>query len=106
MACSNQEPNKHVSDEADHGGALPHSAIATEEPDNTTDNPDVKDSANSENAPKIGFRHDPDEERVLANMELDDGADSKLKKKKNKRRPKSQRGEVGLILMFNHPNSF
>ncbi|KAJ5799870.1 uncharacterized protein N7518_001938 [Penicillium psychrosexuale] len=94
LACSDQEPSKHVSGEADLGGALPRVSIATEEPENTTDNSDVKDGANSEKEPNIGFKHDPDEERVLANMELDDDASSKSKKKKkNKRRPKSQRGE-------------
>jgi hypothetical protein len=97
-----QEPNKYASQVhagADLGGASPKaidSAVATKEPENTTNTSDVNNGPKSENAPKIGFKHDPDEERVLANVELDDGSSSKSKKKKkNKRRPKSQRGEVG-----------
>ena len=72
-----------------------NSAVATKRPESTTDTSSVKNNSNPENAPKVGFKHDPDEERVLANLELDDGSSSKSKKKrKNKRRPKSQRGEV------------
>ncbi|KAJ6184486.1 hypothetical protein N7519_005787 [Penicillium mononematosum] len=101
LAGLDQEPNKHASQvhaSADLGGALPksiNSAVVTKEPESTTNTSDVNNGPNSENAPKIGFKHDPDEERVLANVELDDGSSSKSKKKKkkNKRRPKSQRGE-------------
>lgn len=100
LASLEQEPNKHVAQvlaEADLGCALPKAidfAIVTKKPENTTDTSGVKDGAVSEKAPQIGFKHDPDEEKVLANVELDDGSSSKKKKKKNKRRPKSQRGEV------------
>ncbi|CAI7569161.1 unnamed protein product [Penicillium glandicola] len=51
---------------------------------------DEDDGAASEKVPRIGFKHDPDEERVLANVEIDFGT---KKKKKNKKRPKSQRGD-------------
>ncbi|CAG7930815.1 unnamed protein product [Penicillium olsonii] len=43
------------------------------------------------NAPRIGFKHDPEEEAILARMEPDTEAQG-TKKKKNKKRPKSQRG--------------
>jgi hypothetical protein len=58
---------------------------------NTPDNSDMKDGAAPKPAPRVGFKHDPDEERVLANLELDA---PKSAKKRNKRRPKSQRGMV------------
>lgn len=96
-----QEPNKHASQVhagADLGDASPKAinSAVIKEPESTTNTSGVNNCPNSENAPKIGFKHDPDEERVLANVELDDGSASKSKKKKkNKRRPKSQRGEVG-----------
>mgnify|MGYP006950202812 FL=1 len=96
-----QESNKHASlvhAGADIGGASPkttNAAVVTKEPESTMDTSNANNGPNSENAPKIGFKHDPDEERVLANVELDDGSSSKSKKKKkNKRRPKSQRGQV------------
>ncbi|KAJ5561237.1 Argonaute complex subunit Arb1 [Penicillium sp. DV-2018c] len=57
----------------------------------TLDNSDVKNGEASKSAPRVGFKHDPHEERALANMELDIPARSK--KKKTKRRPKSKRGE-------------
>ncbi|KAJ6147904.1 hypothetical protein N7497_009886 [Penicillium chrysogenum] len=95
-----QESNKHASPVhagADIGGASPkttNAGVVTKEPESTTDTSNANNGPNSGNAPKIGFKHDPDEERVLANVELDDGSSSKSKKKKkNKRRPKSQRGQ-------------
>ncbi|KAJ5952268.1 uncharacterized protein N7479_010681 [Penicillium vulpinum] len=96
-----EELNKHASQgqaEAEHGGTLPKSpkfAIVTKEPEKTAKTSGVDDGAVSEKDPKVGFKHDPDEERILANMELDANASSKSKKKKrkNRRRPKSQRGE-------------
>ncbi|CAG8332228.1 unnamed protein product [Penicillium salamii] len=41
------------------------------------------------NAPRIGFKHDPAEEAIMAHVELEEAAHGK---KKKKRRPKSQRG--------------
>lgn len=46
------------------------------------------------NAPRIGFKHDPAEEAVLAQFEPVEVATGK--KKKKKRRPKSQRGIVRI----------
>ncbi|CAG8909271.1 unnamed protein product [Penicillium egyptiacum] len=100
FASSDQEPNRHFSQVqagADLGGASPRAidfAVVTEEPGSNAETSNLNNGANSENAPKVGFKHDPDEEKVLANVELDDGSSSKSKKKKkNRRRPKSQRGE-------------
>ncbi|KGO77576.1 Argonaute complex, subunit Arb1 [Penicillium italicum] len=97
LVNSDQESNKHVIQapaKTDLGGGLPKPidfAVGTKERANTADTTHPKESAVSENAPKVGFKHDPNEEKFLANVELDVG--TSRKKKKNKRRPKSQRGE-------------
>ncbi|KGO55924.1 Argonaute complex, subunit Arb1 [Penicillium expansum] len=94
---SDQKLNKHVSQvsaEADLGGDLPKIidfAVGIKEPESTAGTSHMKDESVSENVPNVGFKHDPEEEKFLANVELDVGTSKK--KKKNKRRPKSQRGE-------------
>ncbi|KAJ5423913.1 Argonaute complex subunit Arb1 [Penicillium cf. griseofulvum] len=43
----------------------------TKESESTADTSDVNDDAVSEKTPKIGFKHDPNEENALAKVELD-----------------------------------
>lgn len=94
LVSSDQESNKQGLAEDGLEGALPKAigfAAVAKESESTAGASHAKDGAISQNEPKIGSKHDPGEERFLANVELDLG---KKKKKKNKRRPKSQRGEV------------
>ncbi|KAJ5496865.1 Argonaute complex subunit Arb1 [Penicillium fimorum] len=87
-----REPYKNISEVLAEAGALPEAtgpSVATKQSESTTDTSDVNGDVVSEKASKVGFKHDPDEEKVLASVELDIG---RSKKKKNKRRPKSQRG--------------
>ncbi|KAJ5356321.1 Argonaute complex subunit Arb1 [Penicillium concentricum] len=88
-----REPYKNISEVLAEAGALPEAtgrSAAAKQPERNTNISDVNDDADLEKVSKVGFKHDPDEERALANVELDVGRSNK---KKNKRRPKSQRGE-------------
>lgn len=94
LASSDQESNKQTLAEDGLEGALPKSvdfAAVAKESESIAGTSHAKGGAVSENEPKLGVKHDPAEEKFLANVELDVGT---KKKKKNKRRPKSQRGEV------------
>lgn len=51
------------------------------------------DASTKANAPRIGFKHDPAEEALMAAVEPEFDAPKK-KKKNKKKRPKSQRGLV------------
>lgn len=50
------------------------------------------DASTKDNAPRIGFKHDPAEEALMAAVEPE--FDAPKKKKNKKKRPKSQRGLV------------
>ncbi|KAJ5177956.1 Argonaute complex subunit Arb1 [Penicillium coprophilum] len=95
-ALKTREPYQSISEvlaEAELGEATPKATGLSgdiKEPERTDDTFGMDDDAVSERTSKVGFKHDPDEEKALANVELDIG---RSKKKKNKRRPKSQRGE-------------
>lgn len=94
LVSSDQEPNKQVLAKDDSEGALPKAidfAVVAKESESIAGASHETGGTVSENEPKVGFKHDPAEEKFLANVELDVGT---KKKKKNKRRPKSQRGEV------------
>ncbi|KAJ9491383.1 hypothetical protein VN97_g1873 [Penicillium thymicola] len=93
LVGSGQESNKQVLAKDDLEGALPKAidfAVVAKESESFAGASHEKGGAVSENEPKVGFKHDPAEEKFLANVELDVGT---KRKKKNKRRPKSQRGE-------------
>ncbi|EKV15473.1 hypothetical protein PDIG_25940 [Penicillium digitatum PHI26] len=96
LVDSNKEFNMRVIKvpaKADLGHGLPKEndfAVVPKEPESTAATSNAKNNAVSEIGPKVGFKHDPDEEKFLANVELD--VDTSSKKKKNKKRPKSQRG--------------
>ncbi|KAJ5412870.1 hypothetical protein N7465_005175 [Penicillium sp. CMV-2018d] len=93
LVGSDQESNKQVLADDNLEGALPKVidfAAVAKESESPAGTSHAKGGAIAENEPKVGFKHDPDEEKFLANVELDVGT---KKKKKNKRRPKSQRGE-------------
>jgi hypothetical protein len=66
-----------------------------EEPENTASGAD--DASSKARSPRIGFKHDPSEEAIMANVKLDVGVPQKKKKKK---RPKSQRGLVRPDINF------
>ncbi|KAJ5213652.1 hypothetical protein N7449_000821 [Penicillium cf. viridicatum] len=94
LVSSDQEANKQVLAGDDLEGTLPKAidfAAVAKESESTAGTSHAQGGAVSENEPKVGFKHDPGEEKFLANVELDVGTSKK--KKKNKRRPKSQRGE-------------
>lgn len=94
LVGSDQESDKQVLADDDLEGALPKVidfAAVAKESESPAGTSHAKGGAVAENEPKVGFKHDPGEEKFLANVELDVGT---KKKKKNKRRPKSQRGEV------------
>lgn len=94
LVSSDQESNKKVLAEDGLEGALPKAidfAAVAKESESAAGTSHAKNGAVSENEPKVGSKLDPGEEKFLANVELDVGT---KKKKKNKRRPKSQRGEV------------
>lgn len=95
LVSSEQESNKQVLAGDDLEGTLPKAvdfAAVAKESESTAGTSHTQGGTVSENEPKVGFKHDPGEEKFLANVELDVGTSKK--KKKNKRRPKSQRGEV------------
>ncbi|CAI7638644.1 unnamed protein product [Penicillium palitans] len=93
LASSDQESNTQTLAKDGLEGALPKAvdfAAVAKESESIAGTSHAKGGAVSENEPKLGVKHDPGEEKFLANVELDVGT---KKKKKNKRRPKSQRGE-------------
>lgn len=69
-------------------------AADTEEPKKNENKSGAKDDTAAKSTSQVGFKHDPDEENILASVELDEGTSSK--KRRHKRRPKSQRGAVRL----------
>jgi hypothetical protein len=74
----------------------PEPQCSTKEPDKEKAIEMTYDLLDTEKLP-YGVKPNPDEERALANMELDVGV---VKKKKNKRRSKAKRGMVCLINYF------
>lgn len=71
------------------------------EPENTAS--DINDASAKSNVPRVGFKHNPAEEAIMAHMELDVGVTQKKKKKK---RPKSQRGLVRPLTTSSVQESF
>lgn len=84
--------------EAEHGEDI-QDGIAdsadSEKPKNTANSSDANIGAPKTDTGRIGFKHDPDEEEVLAGVELDVDIS---KKKKRPRRSKGKRGAVSLSL--------
>ena len=62
------------------------------EPQNTASGTD--NASSQVNAPRIGFKHDPAEEAIMAQVEPDTEIAVGRKKKKKNKRSKSQRGLV------------
>ncbi|KAJ5341057.1 Argonaute complex subunit Arb1 [Penicillium brevicompactum] len=90
-----EETSEPLTAERPQDAQLTEEATSTtkgKEPQNTTcgtDNP-----SSQVNAPRIGFKHDPAEEAIMAQVEPDPETEIAVgrKKKNKKKRPKSQRG--------------
>ncbi|KAJ5401982.1 uncharacterized protein N7487_007878 [Penicillium crustosum] len=94
LVSSDQESNKQGLAEDGLKGALPKAigfAAVAKESESTAGASHAKDGAISQNEPKIGSKHDPGEERFLANVELDLG-----KKKKRRTRGAPRNAPTGF----------
>lgn len=93
LAKAPEETTDQVKFEPPRGGALIEEASAPVQGKESEPTAREASEASPEaNPPRIGFKHDPAEEAIMAHLEPD--VDVETKKKKNKKRPKSQRGLV------------